>query len=254
MNKQLETVLVEIDVLRERLCSLRPLPEESLSKIRSALSLENTYESNRIEGNTLTLQETYLVVSEGITIGGRSVREHLEALNHAEAIEYIRELSGVDLLITERVICEIHGLILRGIDRMNAGVYRRLPVMIGGSAHVPPQPYLLSPQMESFILRYREMESSGVHAVIIAAYLHYELVRIHPFIDGNGRTARLLMNLYLLSRGYPLVTLKGDGESRRSYYAALEDSHLADGIDTFYLFISGVVKGSLESYLRIIGG
>ena len=195
MMSENNTLLAKLDAMKSRLGSLRPLPKEALEKIREALDIEYTYESNRIEGNTLTLQETALVVEEGLTISGKSMREHLEAINHQEAIAFIKELAQKEEPLTERVILQIHALILRGIDRQNAGRYRTVPVLISGSRHVPPQPYLIEKQMEDFLLRFHEMEAQGVHPVDIAAYLHDELVRIHPFIDGNGRTSRLLMNL-----------------------------------------------------------
>ena len=224
-----DMILRQADELKARLALARPLPKEALGKIEEALAIEYTYESNRIEGNTLTLQETALVIEEGLTIGGKSLREHLEAINHNEAIAFIKDIAQGEEPITERTILQIHALILRGIDRQNAGRYRTVPVLISGSRHVPPQPYLIEKQMEDFLLRFREMESEGIHPVDIAAYLHDELVRIHPFIDGNGRTSRLLMNLYLLRHGYVMVLLKGDAESKLAYYKALETSH----VDTY---------------------
>ena len=221
MSEDINVLLKEVDVQKEQLSALRPLPEEALKKIQDALDIEYTYESNRIEGNTLTLQETALVVNEGVTISGKSMREHLEAINHAEAISYIKDIAKQDIEISERTIKEIHALILHGIDRENAGRYRTVPVMISGSTHMPPQPYLIEKQMEDFILRFKQMEAEKVHPVLIAAYLHDELVRIHPFIDGNGRTSRLLMNLYLLRHGYVIITLKGSNDAKVNYYKAL---------------------------------
>ena len=209
MNEDLKLLLDKADTLKGELSALRPLPEDALQKIQDALDIEYTYESNRIEGNTLTLQETALVVNEGVTISGKSMREHLEAINHSDA------------------------LILHGIDRENAGKYRTVPVMISGSIHMPPQPYLIEKQMEDFMIKFRQMEEEKVHPVLIAAYLHDELVRIHPFIDGNGRTSRLLMNLYLLRNGYTLVTLKGSNEDKISYYKALEESHTENKPEAF---------------------
>lgn len=223
---ELRKLLQECDALKSRLSELRPLPAEAMKKIEEAFAIEYTYESNRIEGNTLTLQETELVVNEGITIAGKSIREHLEAINHAEAIDYIKDFARNGTEICERTITEIHALVLHGIDRKNAGRYRTVPVMISGSRHTPPQPYMIAPQMEAFIIRFQEMEEAKEHPVIIAAYLHDELVRIHPFIDGNGRTSRLLMNLYLLRNGYTLVNLKGSDEEKIAYYKALEQSHV----------------------------
>ena len=252
MSEDINVLLKEVDVQKEQLSALRPLPEEALKKIQDALDIEYTYESNRIEGNTLTLQETALVVNEGVTISGKSMREHLEAINHAEAISYIKDIAKQDIEISERTIKEIHALILHGIDRENAGRYRTVPVMISGSTHMPPQPYLIEKQMEDFILRFKQMEAEKVHPVLIAAYLHDELVRIHPFIDGNGRTSRLLMNLYLLRNGYVIITLKGSNDAKVNYYKALEMSHTEQLPEDFQKLVIEAEIAALQKYLSIM--
>lgn len=252
MNEDIKELLNEVDVLKEQLSTLRPLPEEALKKIQDALDIEYTYESNRIEGNTLTLQETALVVNEGVTISGKSMREHLEAINHTEAINYIKDIAKQDIEISERTIKEIHALILHGIDRENAGRYRTVPVMISGSTHIPPQPYLIEKQMEDFMLRFRQMEEEKVHPVLVATYLHDELVRIHPFIDGNGRTSRLLMNLYLLRNGYVIITLKGSNDAKIKYYKALEKSHTEHLTEDFQQLVVEAEIAALQKYLSIM--
>ena len=252
MSEDINVMLKEADVLKEQLLALRPLPEEALKKIQDALDIEYTYESNRIEGNTLTLQETALIVNEGVTISGKSMREHLEAINHTEAISYIKDIAKQDIEISERTIKEIHALILHGIDRENAGRYRTVPVMISGSTHMPPQPYLIEKQMEDFILRFKQMEAEKVHPVLIAAYLHDELVRIHPFIDGNGRTSRLLMNLYLLRHGYVIITLKGSNDAKVNYYKALEKSHTEQLPEDFQKLVIEAEIMALQKYLSIM--
>lgn len=252
MNEDIMNMLKEVDALKERLSTLRPLPEEALKKIQDALDIEYTYESNRIEGNTLTLQETALVVNEGVTISGKSMREHLEAINHTEAINYIKDIAKQDIEISERTIKEIHALILHGIDRENAGRYRTVPVMISGSTHMPPQPYLIEKQMEDFMIRFKQMEEEKVHPVLVAAYLHGELVRIHPFIDGNGRTSRLLMNLYLLRNGYIIITLKGSNDAKVSYYMALEKSHTEHLSEDFQKLVVEAEIVALQKYLSIM--
>ena len=252
MSEDINVLLKEVDVQKEQLSALRPLPEEALKKIQDALDIEYTYESNRIEGNTLTLQETALVVNEGVTISGKSMREHLEAINHAEAISYIKDIAKQDIEISERTIKEIHALILHGIDRENAGRYLTVPVMISGSTHMPPQPYLIEKQMEDFILRFKQMEAEKVHPVLIAAYLHDELVRIHPFIDGNGRTSRLLMNLYLLRHGYVIITLKGSNDAKVNYYKALEMSHTEQLPEDFQKLVVEAEIAALQKYLSIM--
>lgn len=253
MNEELNKLLQESDTLKARLSGVRPLPAEALKKIEEAFAIEYTYESNRIEGNTLTLQETELVVNEGVTIAGKSMREHLEAINHTEAIDYIKDFAKNGIEISERTIKEIHALVLHGINRENAGRYRSVPVMISGSTHVPPQPYLLEKQMEDFMIKFREMEAEKVHPIIIAAFLHDELVRIHPFIDGNGRTSRLLMNLYLLRNGFTLVALKGNNEDKISYYKTLEASHTYNNPLDFQKIVAQAEIASLKRYLSVLG-
>ena len=176
----------------------------------------------------------------------------MEAINHAEAISYIKDIAKQDIEISERTIKEIHALILHGIDRENAGRYRTVPVMISGSTHMPPQPYLIEKQMEDFILRFKQMEIEKVHPVLIAAYLHDELVRIHPFIDGNGRTSRLLMNLYLLRHGYVIITLKGSNDAKVNYYKALEKSHTEQLPEDFQKLVVEAEIAALQQYLSIM--
>lgn len=253
MENELSALLSQADRLRQRLSTLRPLPQPALKKIEEALAIEYTYESNRIEGNTLTLQETELVVNEGVTVAGKSMREHLEAINHAEAIDYIKDFARDKMDISERTVKEIHALVLHGIDRENAGRYRNVPVMISGSSQMPPQPYLVEKQMEDFMRTFAGMEERGVHPVLIAAYLHDVLVRIHPFIDGNGRTSRLLMNLYLLRRGFTIVALKGNDEDKLKYYKALEASHTQNAPEMFQTLVAAAEVESLERYISIWG-
>ena len=224
MTEELKELLQECDTLKARLMALRPLPAEALKKIDEAFAVEYTYESNRIEGNTLTLQETELVVNEGVTIAGKSMREHLEAINHREAIDYIKDFAKNDIEISEGTIKEIHALVLHGINRENAGRYRTVPVMISGSQHIPPQPYLIEEQMEDFMRQYKEMEKEKVHPVLIAAYLHDTL-----------------------------VNLKGSDEEKLSYYTALETSHIEKKPEAFQTLIAKAETVSLKKYLSIMG-
>lgn len=244
-------LLKRADALNANLSSVRPLPKAALQKIEAALAIEYTYESNRIEGNTLTLQETDLVVNEGMTISGKTMREHLEAINHAQAISFIKDLAKSEEPIGERSIKDIHALILHGIDRENAGRYRQVPVRIVGSRHQPPSPFLLEEQMENFLLEFKERESRGEHPLLIAAFLHERLVGIHPFIDGNGRTSRLLMNLYLLQKGFVIVNLKGKDESRLAYYNALEEAHTNTHPEPFQCLVVEAEIESLENYISL---
>lgn len=249
----IDNLLQNIDDLKKKLDNLRPLSEEMLISLQDAMEMEYTYESNRIEGNTLTLQETALVVKEGLTISGKSMREHLEAMGHAEAVEYIKTLVSDGTLVSENVVKDIHAIVLRSIDKRNAGCYRTVPVMITGSRHIPPQPYMLQKQMEDFFETFYAKESQGIHPVILSAFLHDELVRIHPFADGNGRTARLLMNMYLLSKGYCMVVLKGSNDDRVRYYKALEKSHVEHNTDDFYYMVAEAEYSMLQKYILFIG-
>ena len=181
------------------------------------------------------------------------IRDSLEAINHAEAIDYIKDFAKQNIEISERTIKDIHALVLHGINRENAGKYRNVPVMISGSRHVPSQPFLIEKQMEDFMIKFHEMEAEKVHPVLIAAYLHDELVRIHPFIDGNGRTSRLLMNLYLLRKGYTLVNLKGSDDAKIGYYKALEVSHVEKQPEAFQKLVAEAERASLQRYLSILG-
>jgi len=242
--------LREIDRLKGLLDALRPLDNPS---ILHALDIEYTYESNRIEGNTLTLRETELVIDKGLTVGGKSMREHLEAINHHEATLLLADLVREHRPLTESLVKQLHGLILRGIDRENAGVYRSLPVMIAGSRHVPPQPWAVPVQMEQCFAWYGA-EGQQAHPVVLAAEMHERIATIHPFIDGNGRTARLTMNLILLSAGYPIAIIPGDTNSRRDYYDALEKANLEGDKSDFHCLIARHVQAMALRLIQIAGG
>ena len=252
MNIPIQPLLEEADALRSQVKEHRPLNPAALEKVHQALDIAYTFESNRIEGNTLTLQETALVVEEGLTIGGKSMREHLEAINHFEAIAFIKEVAQQQLPITQSLILQIHALILRGIDRDNAGRLRTVSVLISGSRHTPPPPFMLSEEMEHFMNDFKHRETEGQHPVLLAAYLHDELVRIHPFIDGNGRTSRLLMNLYLLRSGYLIVSIKGDHDDRLRYYTALEESHTQGRPEAFQHLVAEKERQALQDYLKLL--
>lgn len=228
----------EWDQLKVELNRLRHLQGD---KVTRAFEIEYTYESNKIEGNTLTLQETALVIEKGLTVGGKTLNEHLEAVNHTYAIEYIKELSRDNQSISERDLLQIYSLILKGIDNINAGQYRKVQVLISGAKYVPPQPYLVAKEMEELIIWYNENKNK-LHPVILSAEMHERLVTIHPFIDGNGRTARLLMNLILLQNGFPIAILKGDSESRLKCYNVLEIAQTESNKQPFIDFITENVK------------
>lgn len=249
LSKNLLLLLEDIDLLKSKLNQFRQFDSY---RIAQALELEYTFESNRIEGNTLTLRETDLVINEGLTISGKSMREHLEAINHQEAIGYIKHLMEKNTSLNEREVLSIHNLILRGINTEDAGRYRQVQVMIKGSSHLPPQPFLVSKEMEEFFIWY-ETNKKGMHPIVLAAEMHERIVTIHPFIDGNGRTSRLIMNLILLQNGYVIANIKGDYDTRMQYYNALETAQTKNNKEDFLLFVAQIEKESLERYLAIVG-
>jgi Fic family protein/DNA-binding XRE family transcriptional regulator len=248
-KNNLTQILEEIDVIKSKLVKHRNLDSY---RIAQALELEYIFESNRIEGNTLTLKETDLVINEGITISGKSMREHLEAINHKEALEYLKELIIKDADFSERDLLQLHSLILKGIDAKNAGKYRDVQVMIKGSRHLPPQPYIIKKQMENLFFWY-QANKNELHPIVLAAELSERLVTIHPFIDGNGRTSRLIMNLILLKNGYVIANIKGDIENRMKYYQSLENAQVDLQKDGFHLFVAQVELNSLQRYCSILG-
>lgn len=249
ISNSLKSILNEIDALKKVLDQKRALDS---FRIAQALELEYTFESNRIEGNTLTLRETDLVINEGLTVSGKSMREHLEAINHQEAIGYIKQLMEKGFSFSERELVTINNLILRGIITEDAGRYRRVQVMIKGSSHMPPQPYIVAKEMVDYFIWY-ETHKNKMHPVVLAAEMHERLVTIHPFIDGNGRTSRLVMNLILLQHGYVIANIKGDYDNRMKYYTALEIAQTNGNKEDFLLFIAQIEKESLERYIKIIG-
>ncbi|WP_343637693.1 Fic family protein [Fluviicola sp.] len=244
----IEKTLGEIDDLKKQLDQIREFENH---RITEALELEYTFESNRIEGNTLTLRETDLVINKGLTVSGKSMREHLEAINHDDAIHYVKELISKDAVITRRELLGIHNLVLRGILPEDAGRFRRIQVMIQGSGHMPPAPYLVEKQMEDYFIWY-ERNRLSLHPIVLAAEMHERLVTIHPFIDGNGRTSRLIMNMILLQHGFVIANIKGDNTSRYSYYEALDEVQTSGNKDAFIRFVAEIEKQSLERYLSIL--
>ncbi|HIE45025.1 MAG TPA: DNA-binding protein [Flavobacteriaceae bacterium] len=249
---ELVFLLKNVDKLQKTWSSLKPLNKTQLEKMREYFMLNYTFESNLIEGNTLTLQETHLVVNEGLTISGKSMKEHLEAVNHYEAIDFIMDLVKNKEPFTQRILKEIHYLILKGIDRTNAGVYRRVPVVISGSAHKPPQPYLIDKQMED-VFEFYAANKNKMHPVILASEMHQKIVTVHPFIDGNGRTCRLIMNLILLQNGYTIANLKGNNIARLTYYKALENIQINDSTLDFHSLIINTSIDSLKEHIELAG-
>lgn len=242
-----EDYFKEVDEKLAKLNSKRPLSKEATESLQKAINLEWTYNSNGIEGNTLTLKETKVVL-EGITIGGKSVKEHLEAINHENAIEYLEGLVKGKSEISEWNIKGLHQLILKGIDDDNAGRYRNHNVIISGAKHRSPE-YIKVPElMEKLMINYDDWDK--YHPIVRASLLHGELVKIHPFIDGNGRTSRLIMNMDLMRSGYVPVIIKKD--NRLKYYEVLDKAHITGEYTDFVKLVTEAENEMLDRYLEII--
>ncbi|MEA1954470.1 MAG: Fic family protein [Campylobacterota bacterium] len=251
VSEDLDVLLEQIEDLKKSLDSFRPLQGEHIEKLNQYFDEVYTYDSNGIEGNTLTLQETALVLNKGVTIGGKSMREHFEVINHKEAIDYIKDLVKRQESLSKRVLLDIHHLILKNIDVENAGRYRNIDVMISGSAHKPPTFLQVQSLMEAYFNFYEENKDT-LNPVILSAEIHERLVTIHPFIDGNGRTSRLMMNLILLQHGFPITNISSQNSLREEYYTSLETVQTGATKEIFHKFIAKNVKESLIKYLEII--
>ena len=239
-----------IEAKLNQMQKLRPLSVASVRKLREQFALEMTYNSNAIEGNKLTLKETFLVINEGLTIKGKSLKDHLEAKDHYDALNYLYEQIeyGGRHTVSEVFIRNIHRLIVKETESEEVGKYRTSNVVIAGSDHNPPEasgvPFLMRD-----LLKWVQKNKNKIHPIELSAVLHHKLVFIHPFFDGNGRTARLVMNLVLMQKGYPLVVvLKND---RKKYYQTLA---LADKGDyrPFVRFIAQAVERSMNIYLKTL--
>jgi len=248
IDEDISILLEQLDREKALLDQERPLNPAVLERMQEYFRIQHIYHSNAIEGNSLTLSETELVVREGLTIGGKSQKEHLEAINYNFAINYLEELARGNEEINERVIKELHQIILRSIDDENAGKYRLKAVRISGSEFIPPEPILVPELMEKFFQWYEtDLEH---HSIIKSSIAHAKLAEIHPFIDGNGRTARLLMNLILMRTGYPIAIIRK--EDRPRYYEALEISHQKRDISPLVELIIERNTYTLREYLRAI--
>lgn len=241
-------ILKQIDDKKALLDSKRPFPRHTLESLREKLLVEWTYHSNAIEGNTLTLSETKVVL-EGITIGGKTLREHLEVINHREAIGYIEEVIQKQELLSEWQIKNIHSIVLKGILPESAGVYRRENVFISGAEHIPPD-FVQGPAQMVELLEWYMREAQALHAVERAAILHSWFVKIHPFVDGNGRTARLLLNFELMKNGYVPIVIKK--EQRVEYYDSLDFSHVKGNYSAFIKLVACVLDDTLNFYIRYV--
>ena len=241
----------KLNLLSEKLKNLRPLSQTEMRRLSEEFMIENTYDSNAIEGNTLTLRETALILQEGITIAEKPLKDHLEAIGHKDAFLYIVELADRNEPLTEKVIKDIHSLVLMN-DSANRGVYRRLPVKILGVQHNPPQPYLVPVEMERLVLNYTQMKQEK-HNIEAIGLFHILFEGIQPFIDGNGRTGRLILNLELIKAGLLPINIKFT--DRRRYYECFDNYYVKnDNGESMINLIADYEINELEKRIAILEG
>lgn len=243
--KTAESLLDIIDRKKQELDLLRPLTEGEAERLTEEFIVEYTYNSNAIEGNTLTLRETDMVL-RGLTIDKKPLKDHMEAVGHKEAFDFVRDLVKEKVPISESIIKQIHYLVLAD-KKDDRGVYRRVPVRIMGAGHEPVQPYLIQPKMEQLLDNYR---NSTEHIIPRLARFHIEFEGIHPFIDGNGRTGRLLVNLELMKAGYPPIDIKFT--DRIAYYNSFDEYHVKNNLSVMEKLFAGYVNARLDSYLDML--
>lgn len=245
----MDNKLPQLQAKKQRLDSYKPFKNELIKNLEEWFRVELTYTSNAIEGNTLTRQETAMVVDEGLTVSGKSITEHQEAINHAEAFDFIQTLVHKKRQgLTVRDILDIHSIILNKIDDTNKGRYRNVAVRIRGSETILPNAFKVPELMDEFIVWLQSDNSD--HPVKIATDTHFKLVSIHPFVDGNGRTARLLMNLLLMQAGYPPAIVRK--EDRNEYINSLEKGQTQDDLSNYYNLMFEAIDRSLDIYLEAV--
>ena len=240
-------ILAEIDMKRERLDKMRPLTAGEVKRLQDEFMIDFTYNSNAIEGNTLTLKETAMVL-EGVTIDQKPLKDHLDAVGHKDAFLYIEDIAKKDVPLNESVIKSIHSLVLMNQPE-DRGVYRKIPVRIMGAFTEPVQPYLIEPKITE-LLAVNEERKEAMNVVERIARFHLEFEGIHPFIDGNGRTGRLIMNLDLIREGYPPINVKFT--DRRKYYDAFDAYYRDNDAGAMTDLIAEYVSERLDEYLRIL--
>ncbi len=249
LSDMIQKILLRIENKRKKLQELRPLPQAALKRLKSELAIEWTYNSNAIEGNTLSLQETRLVLEQGITIKGKNLREHFEAKNHEKAIHFVEALAKPKYSLKEEDIFSIHSLVLQNIESEFAGRYRNGQVRILGANFVPPN-YLKVSALMKELVKFTNHNPDELELVDLISKFHHKFVWIHPFFDGNGRTARLLMNLLFMKYGYPpAIILKNN---RKQYYRSLNLANNGD-YTPFILLVAQALERSLDLYLESSG-
>ena len=244
--KSLGALLREVESLKVECAQTRPLTEGELNRLREGFLVDYTHASTAIEGNTLTLSETALVL-EGVTIGQKPLKDHLEAIGHRDAFRFLEAQVSEGRDLDERFVKDLHSLVLADKPE-DRGVYRRIPVFITGAVHTPPQPYLVAPQMKAWV---RDLKVTRLHPLVAAAESHIRFEAIHPFIDGNGRTGRLLVNFVLMRSGYLPISVKY--ENRVAYYEAFTAYHRDGKIEPMVKIVLEAERDRLAEWLRIVG-
>ncbi len=243
IHQMLAALIHAIEQKKAQLDRLRPLSGAALAQLQKHYDVELTYTSNAIEGNTLTLRETAELIEHGITVGGKPLRDHLEAVDHYDAVQWVRALAAASTPLDEATICELHRRIVLRSQPEIAGIYSRLPRRIAGSPVVFPNPAKI-PQLMAELDTWLKAAPSDPPAAFEA---HFRLTAIHPFADGNGRTARLLMNMMLIRGGYPPVAVRP--QDRKTYLDALERGSLAEHLEPFRAFLHERLDATLGEYL-----
>src|SRR3989338_6418275 len=245
----MDDILQKLQDKKHRLDSFEPFHDDLIKNLDEWFRIELTYTSNAIEGNTLTRQETAMVVDEGLTVQGKSLTEHQEAINHAKAFDFIQTLVDKKRQeLTARDILDIHSIILNKIDDSNKGRYRNVAVRLRGSETILPNAIKVQELMDEFIVWLQS--EIGDNPVKIATDAHFKLVSIHPFVDGNGRTARLLMNLLLMQEGYPPAIIRK--EDRSSYINSLEKVQVKENLADYYNLMFEAIDRSLDIYIEAV--
>ena len=247
-RQELQTTFDRLYEKKAMLQNSRPLPNIALQKIKEALSIEWTYNSNSIEGNSLTLRETQMVLQEGITIKGKSLREHFEAKNHETALNFLYKLIDENHLLSSKDILSLHELVLRSIEDDFAGRLRNAGVRIAGANFLPPNAQKVSGLLDELI-QFVNTNTLELNVIELATVFHHRFVWIHPFFDGNGRTVRLAMNLLLMRSGFPpAIILKND---RKKYYDALNSANKGN-YSKLALLMSQALERTLNIYLQAL--
>ena len=241
-------IIAEIEYKKDRLNAMRPLTYGELNRLRQEFMVEFTYNSNAIEGNTLTLQETAMVL-EGMTVDQKPLKDHLEAVGHRDAFLYVRDIATKDISLNETTIKSIHSLVLMN-QPDDKGVYRRIPVRIMGAFTEPVQPYLIEPKMTELLIKNEERKEK-MSVIERIALFHLEFEGIHPFVDGNGRTGRLIMNLELIRNGYPAINVKF--ADRKRYYNAFDSFYRDHDPEPMINLVAEYVSARYDDYFRVLG-